>query len=266
MKNPTYTRELINSTNGLFIEELAYMQIYSTEWKIVTQLNLSHFVEEMHHLETILGAVETVCTDIEKHFVNRTDRSTCRQTIQQVNNMLKDSKEYSSEWFMSKTKTRTKRGQLNIVGSTAKALFGVLTEDDGKLYIEQFRELEKQQRAQEVIGEKQTTLIKTTFESIEDYLNLHGAQKDSMNKEVNELKKIMMSIDNFFTSTIEEQQKLLIMNNKLHSIMDLFILIMMQFERKQAMFLESIAAGQRSPNSPVLIPPELLRKELKDRS
>lgn len=108
------------------------MQIYSTEWKIVTQVNLSHFTEEMHHLETILQVVDIVCTDIEKHFVNRTDTVTCRQTIQQAKIMLKDSKEYSSEWFMSNTKTRTKRGLLNIVGSAAKALFGVLTEEDGQ--------------------------------------------------------------------------------------------------------------------------------------
>lgn len=132
--------------------------------------------------------------------------------------------------------------------------------------MEQFHELEKQQMTQKIIGEKQTTLIKNTFENIENYLNSHVTQIESMNKEVNELKKIIVSINTFFTRSIEEQQKLLSMNNKLHSIMDLFILIMMQFERKQAMFLESIAAGQRSPNSPVLIPPEVLRKELNDIS
>lgn len=209
---PNYSRELINSTNGLFIEELAYMQIYSTEWKIVTHVNLSHFTEEMQNLENILQVVETICTDIEKHFENRPDKVPCRQTIQQADNMLKDSKEYSSEWFMSNTKTRTKRGLLNIVGAVQKALFGVLTEKDGNLYMDQFRELEEHQRSQQIISEKQTTLIKATFENIEGYLNSHGAQLESMNKEVNELKIIITSIESYFSRSIEQQQKLLNMN------------------------------------------------------
>lgn len=229
---------------------------------------MSHLVEEMDRLQDTLGKIKVVCDDAVKHFENDTNRVFCQNTIMQAQIILDDSREYSSEWFMKKTvvPTRAKRGLMNFVGSIANALFGVLTEEDSEKYLQLFSELEENQEQQRIIGEKQTSLIKSTFDNVEEFVKTKSLELILMNNEVNEMETMLKSIETYFQWTVEYQQKILRLNNKLNSLIDTFILILMQFERKQAMFLEAIAAGQRSPNSPILIPPELLRKELEDIS
>lgn len=75
------------------------MQIYHAEWKLVTHVNLSHFSDELKHLENILLSINNICTRCEQHIKIMQDVS-CREIIVQAKNMIEDSKEYSSKWFV----------------------------------------------------------------------------------------------------------------------------------------------------------------------
>lgn len=254
----------IESTNGVFLEQIADVKIYHSEWKLVTAINLTHFSEEMDNLESALNKIKLVCAETKKYFESHQNIIYCEKIIEQADIMLKDSREYNTEWFVenSKSKRRTKRGLADVVGSSAKFLFGVLSEDDGKMYSEMFQDLQLKQMEQRVISEKQTTLIKTSFENMKELVSSHENRLNIINTEVNEIKKLLYLIRKEFDRNLEQQHKIANLQNKLNSLIDLFILYMMQFERKQSMFLEAIATGQKSPNSPVVIPPEILRIEL----
>lgn len=132
---------------------------------------------------------------------------------------------------------------MNIVGSAFKFMFCTLSAEDGEMYMEMFRDFEKKQDQQEFIAEKQTTLIKASFEQMKNIAIEHENQLNLIEIEVDQMKEIFSSIQTYVEQNLEVQYKVLKLQNRLYSLIDYFTLLIIQFERKQSMFLEAIATS-----------------------
>lgn len=221
------------------------MQIYHAEWKLVSRIDLSLFVDEFKHMELIFENVKNACINIQSYFNASDKQINCIHIVDQIKVMLDDAKEYSSKWFIDDTELnmRKKRGLFDGFGYGLKMFTG-------------------NQKHQEFIIKKQTLIIKTSLEYIEEEMSSMKNQTNAIEADVWEVNNILLSINQSFSFSIDRQKTILALHNKLHSLIDYFSLLIMQFERKQSMFLEAVAITQKNPSSPVLIPPEIFRNEL----
>lgn len=258
-----YQLERVDSTNGLFLEQFANMQLYSAEWKFVTRINLSLFEDEYKHMESIFDGIKKACTSVQ-NFDESDSKINCIHIVNQMEIMLEDSKDYSSKWFIgdNESHNRKKRGLFDAFGYPLKWITGTLTASDGRMYSDMFKNLEDNQMQQEIIIKKQTSIISNSLEYIEKDMQLLEKQTNNIEADVKDIYNMLVSINQTFIIGMNRQKTLMTIHNKLHSLIDYFSLLIMQFGRKQTMFLEAIAISQKNPSSPILIPPEILRNEL----
>lgn len=60
--------ELINPKLGLYIEEVAELQISTTEWKISTRINLNFLRDEYKNIKAAVDNLKTHCNNSNKNF------------------------------------------------------------------------------------------------------------------------------------------------------------------------------------------------------
>lgn len=68
-------------------------------------------------------------------------------------------------------KNRKRRGHINVIGEVSKFLFGSLSEMDAIQYLQNFAELERQNKIRDELTSKQTTFIKSTISLLEESYN-----------------------------------------------------------------------------------------------
>jgi superfamily I DNA and/or RNA helicase len=102
--------------------------LYSSEWKIVTYLNLQ---QAINNVDLINKYVETTIEFCKRHdtslWLNLTE---CRTTINDATRKLGNQKEMRSLVRMEKNTPRAKRGLFNFVEQISHSLFGVLESEN----------------------------------------------------------------------------------------------------------------------------------------
>lgn len=254
-----YRIEQINSTNGLYYENIGSLNVFYTEWKLATYINLTHMADEANHLDAVLVTIRNVCDKIGQR--NLTFVTECDRSVYQADLMLGESKEYSVKWFYESTDVFAQYREKRFVGAIFGGLIGVLGLSEAINLKENFDQLESRQIDIESLYKKQTSLLKSTIDYVNVSTQLHENQ-------LMEVKNIIKEIELVLNSTQEQMQMLndLMISETLHikflSLMDYFILLVIQYERKQSLFLESIAVSHKNPSSPIIIPPKIFVEEL----
>lgn len=157
-----YSIQQINSTTGLYIEEIATVQIHHTKWKLVSILDLSIYEKEYTYLNDLVSVTESLCNNALMAHAHNSEpdwypyQSYCDITLQQVNLILKDINGYHSNWFATPTKetVRHKRSTINDLGNITGRLINKISKrekqtslvDIGNITHELFNKLEKREK------------------------------------------------------------------------------------------------------------------------
>lgn len=246
----------INSQAGLYFEEIGKMRLFHEDWKLVTYLNLTIFQEEYDHLIAIVNKMRGMCEELVDHPVLTPGRDVnCGSILGQIEVMVKEMDEYNVRWFVGKG--RSKRGLLNIVGSVSKALFGTLDEGDAERYLEKFKTLNDNNKIRDRIDNEHTSLIQSLT-------NIMNKNEEHRTNQTITLSRQIDIIESAFKALKADYMPYMVLKLKLQirDMTSYVTLLLVSYLSKQKQFLESVAVGQKSPNSPSLIPPQMFLEEL----
>lgn len=255
----------IDSSLGLFFEELSSLQLYHSEWTFVTHVNLSYFTAETEHLEQTVQKIQQFCDKIRDEFILPIPSSYCDHTVPLLQNSLEEIKEYSTKWFMNyefqnepryenefRGVRRRKRGFL---GAITKQLFGTLSEDEGSFYMEQINALKAENFNHLLLAEKQTTLFKESLKVLNNTMHSQNMQNSALQKYFDDLSFVLKNAT--VEATLAQVSGVLV--GKLSELMHYTSSIITSFREKQRYFFEAITTKSKSFQ---LIPPRMFLSEL----
>lgn len=136
-----------NSSLGIYIEEIANLRIYNREWILVTKIDFDFYSNEFAKIVELHERLEASCDFIINNtrvlYKNLTDPY-CKAPLQQIKNMIDESRHLSSDWFVR----RKKRSLASVLGGVILGGIGfnLLSTFQSNNYNEQFEEMRAQNK------------------------------------------------------------------------------------------------------------------------
>jgi hypothetical protein len=168
------TLERYNESPGLYYERLGDAQLYNTEWRIVTYVNLD---EADRNLDTVRKYAQLsidFCKNHERTFwVNFTD---CRKSSQFIDIKIREVEDMRllvRQLTRDEEKinySRARRGVFNFIGGLSKILFGTMDSEDASYYTDKISKLEREQIDFLKLSKEQITVVKSTLRSLNSTL------------------------------------------------------------------------------------------------
>ena len=167
------TLQKFNRSPGLYCDHVGEAQLYNTEWKLLTYVDLQ---EADQNLETVVRYAQLSKDFCKKHehsfWINFTD---CMRIARYIDRQVKEVEELrvlvrQLTGVEDKDQTRFKRGVFNFVGGISKILFGTMDSNNASYYAEKVSHLEEQQLEFFSLSKEQVTVVKSTLRSLNSTL------------------------------------------------------------------------------------------------
>lgn len=246
------------NSSGLYIEEIASLKTYYTEWKIVTYINLTIYNGEYEKLKSMVNKTEELCLKLDNYFDyqdNPNHITGCKQTLNQIDNLMMEIDDYHTSWFLPKHHSISKRGLINPIGSVYRFLFGTLDSSDGEYYLKEFESLNQNNNLQNSIIKNQTSLMQST-------VNAMKRMDKRINNTIGHIEQIIKRYDGPINYMLQESG-IFILKQTANELFNHITLAIMQFMHNQKTYLNTISLNQNNVNNPNLIPPKLFYNELR---
>ncbi|XP_055308643.1 uncharacterized protein LOC129572658 [Sitodiplosis mosellana] len=256
--NMDFHQHDMNTSSGMYFEELANLQVYHSEWAFVTYINLSYFATESEHLEQTVNTIQTLCDSIKAEFSLPTPAAYCDHTMPQLYNLLDESKEFDIKWLINHEteskhqnllyNTRSRRKRRGFIGTISKQLFSSLSEDDAAYYRSQINALKTENVEHISFGKNQTTLFQETLTVLNNTMQSQMVQHAALQNQFNDIERILNNVTISTTLT-----------DKLTELMQYTTFVISSFWKKQQYFFDTITTKSRNFQ---LIPPKTFMNEL----
>jgi len=142
------TVQQFKESPGLYYDYVAEANLYSTEWKVVTYINLEIVDDNFKTVRKYAQMSADFCKRHEhKFWVNYTGcLNSIRQTdrpVKEVNDLRLILRQLTGNED-APIHTRDKRGMFNFIGGISKILFGTLDNEDANYYTDKISHLENE--------------------------------------------------------------------------------------------------------------------------
>lgn len=157
--------ETLPEDSGLFFEPNKDTYLFQDSWKIITNLEMNIFEEEIQTLTSIIKRSKEVCLDISKF----TNPDSCERIQQLVDSSSQEIRNTQNEVkSLVQNHRLSKRSLIDGGGKLIKFLFGNLDNDDATRYDDNIKELYECNINQKQIMEEQTLILKSNFNILKD--------------------------------------------------------------------------------------------------
>jgi hypothetical protein len=143
------TVQQFKESSGLYYDYIAEAHLYSTEWKVVTYINLETVDDNFRTVRNYAQMSADFCKRHEhKFWANYTG---CLNSIRQTDRPMKEVSDLRlilSQLTRNEDEpvhTRNKQGVFNFIGGISKILFGTLDNEDANYYTDKISHLENEQ-------------------------------------------------------------------------------------------------------------------------
>jgi len=143
------TVQQFKETPGLYYDYIAEVHLYSTEWKVVTYINVDIVDDNFRTVKNYAQMSADFCKrDEHKFWANYTG---CLNRIRQTDRAVKEVNDLRlilrqlTGTEDEPIHTRNERGAFNFIGGISKILFGTLDNEDANYYTDKISHLENEQ-------------------------------------------------------------------------------------------------------------------------
>jgi hypothetical protein len=200
------TLQRFKESPGLYYDHIGEAQLYNTEWKILTYINLQ---EADQNLETVRKYDQLSMDKAHKqtYWINPTD---CTNITRYIDNQIKEVEDLKSivrqlTRTEDKNYLRFKIGVVNFIGGISKIHFGTMDNEDALYYAEKISSLEKEQIDFLKLSKEQITVVKTTLRSDNSTLSAVSENEKVLSKGLEKMVKHINEHDdeikNMFSGT-----------------------------------------------------------------
>ena len=202
------TLQRFKESLGLYYDHMEEAQLYNTEWRILTYVNLQ---EADQNLETVRKYAQLSMNFCKNHhhtyWINLTDCTKITRYITRQIMVVEDLKLLVRQLtrIEDKDHPRFKRGIFNFIGGISKILFGTMDSEDASYYANKITDLEKEQIDFLKLSKEQITVVKATLRSLNSTLLAVSENERILSKGLDEMAKHVNERDGeikeFFTGT-----------------------------------------------------------------
>ena len=168
------TLQRFKESPGLHYDHTGEAQLYNTEWKIVTYVNLQEADQNLDTVKKYARLSVDFCKNHEHaHWVNFTD---CMKITRYIDRQIKEVDDMKSLVRQltrvedEQDQLRFKRGVFNFIVGISKILFGTVDSEDTSCYTEKITNLETEQIDFLKLSKEQITVVKSTLRSVNSTL------------------------------------------------------------------------------------------------
>jgi hypothetical protein len=161
------TIQTFKESPGLYYDHLEEAQLYNTEWKIVTYINLRDAEENFRTVKDYAQMSINFCKKyINTFWINYThcikDIPHTYRQIQELDNlqMLVGQLTQNDD---DPVQSRYNRGVFNFIGGICKILLGTLDNEDANYYSDKIKSLEKEKIEFLRLSKEQITIVKSAL-------------------------------------------------------------------------------------------------------
>lgn len=198
---PNYSLKDLSSASGIFYEKISEVHYYDQSWRLITYLNTSYISYRQEVVSHYVQKIEKIC-EIQK------DTYACHKlfpTLQHKVPIIQNSYENLLSLISHKeSKSRTKRGLINFIGSGLKALFGTMDDNDAEYIKNAIQNLEENQKDSLTILQDQTTILSNTVNNFNDSIASLRKTEFQINKVIKEINQMGKSMANEINQTVIE--------------------------------------------------------------
>ena len=257
------TIQTFKESPGLYYDHLGEAQLYNTEWKIVTYINLQDADENFRNVKDYAQMSIDFCKKhIDTFWVNHTDcikdiPHTYRQ-IQEIDNLRTLVRQLTKNED-DPIQSRYKRGVFNFIGGISKILFGTLDNEDANYYSDKISSLEKEQMEFLRLSREQITVVKSTLRSLNSTLLAVSDNERILSKGLEDMAKHVNEQDEQVKRMFTASSIMLTVNEhsmQLNRAID-------ECRREFEILIDAIMNSQKGVLQPQIITPAQIMKLMK---
>lgn len=241
--------EALNAT-GIIFSQITNVQLTYTEWRILYYYDISTYWEETGRINEYIKELQKICNVNIKNSTSE-NKKLCELIVKQFNDHLTaiNHKENMFNAFQGKVSKKRKRAALEIVGTLANAIFGVLDADTGRQYTKDIVTLQNDANFQAELSKKQTMIV-------EGSIKLQNLTFNEIREKLGNLSNEIKKIGTLSKQASDEEWK--IHFNSLAHITTLVLLHHNSLNNEVLKLLTHTVKGEMTD----LIPPDQIKSSL----
>lgn len=256
------TLQKFKESPGLYYDHIGEAQLYNTEWKIVTYINLQ---EADRNLKTVRKYAQLSMDFCNSHsrtqWVNFTS---CLKITNYIEKEIKEVEDLKSlvrqlTRVEDKEQARFKRGVFNFIGGISKVLFGTMDSEDASYYAEKISSLEKEQIDFLKLSKEQITVVKSTLRSMNSTLLAVSENEKVLSQGLEEMAKHLNERDGEIKSILSATSLLLTINE--HTLQ--LERAVYECKREYNLLIDAIMNSQKGMLQPQIISPAQIVRQMK---
>jgi len=257
------TKQTFEESSVLYYRHLGEAQLYNTEWKIITYVNLRDAEENFRAVKDCVQMSVNFCKKyVNTFWVNYTacikDIPHTYRQIQEIDNlrMLVGQLTKNED---DPIQSRYKRGMFNFIGGISKILFGTLDNEDANYYSGKINSLEKEQLEFLRLSKEQITVAKSTLRSLNFTLLAVSDNEKILSKGLEDMAKHIIKQDEEVRRMFTASSMMLIVNEysmQLSRAID-------ECRREYEILIDAIMNSQKGVLQPQIITPAQIMKHMK---
>lgn len=238
-----------SGNQSLYYDPLGKLNLIRDQWKIVSYYNMQPYFQGNRAVDTFINYLEQTCKQIK-------EPSHCNLISLQVQHDYSEL-QYHNQLLLNQhfsTRSRTRRGLVNAVGSIANTLFGVLDQSFADKYQRDIENINSNEKHLLQLWKNQTSVVEAEYNVLKRTEKTIDTQYKLINKHLN---------------LLEEAAKEVQMQSKSTSILQEFTLaaiattnMIQNLKRVQDTLIDTLADIYHSKINMHLLTPEQLSKEL----
>lgn len=257
------TLQRFKESPGLYYDHIGEAQLYNTEWRIVTYVNLQEADQNLETVKKYARLSVEFCKDHEHtYWVNFTD---CTKITRYIDTQIKEVEDLKvlvrqlTRVDDDQKQLRFKRGVFNFIGGISKILFGTMDSEDASYYTEKITNLEREQLDFLKLSKEQITVVKSTLRSMNSTLLAVSENERILSRGLDEMAKHINERDGEIKEMFTATSMLLTINE--HT---------MQLERainecrkEYNILIDAIMNSQKGVLQPHIITPAQIIRQMK---
>lgn len=254
-----YNVTQLDLKTSVYTEEFGTLHYYDSYWKVITNVNLNQYKQNINEIKTNIFHMNKQCKLIR----TLTNIDHCSKFAPEINLIQKNliTETYLIENFIQiQHQDRRKRSLFDGIGKTFKILFGTLDVTDAQYYDDQMSELDKKQTNTINLIQNQTSLLRSSIHIIQEKFKNNDKNANTLKTNLDKIQEDLSKITNYTELNNLEQN---IFEN-LQETVTAVILETRLFQDEQKRLFDILLYSSQGKLHPYLISPNQLDSLLKE--
>jgi hypothetical protein len=183
----------IPSSPGLHYQHQAEARLYSSEWRVVTYVDLNQASENVDIVGHYINLTIDFCNKHDKSlWLNLTEcRTTIKDAFRKYGNLKSMRNLISQLTRTARVRRRKTRGLFNFIGQISHAMFGIMDADNEEFYNKKKSRLEEEESDLIKLSREQMIIVKSTLKSVNRTLHDFSKNELILEKGSEDMKKFI---------------------------------------------------------------------------